>query len=210
MSALPYKYCAGLAAKSLVVVAACAFAVGTGGYSTAEYFIARGTKGYAYAAEEPKVVAEPVNAIARSADADVLPQHTRDIRDIKEFLKPSVAEIAKAFGVERQTIYDWQAGKGASADRRAALRELASACSKLAAMNIAAGSDILRRKLFGGKSLIQMVATGTSATAAVAIIETILDTEDREKRVLSAHLGGRSHGTIDMSDAGKPHISEEG
>jgi hypothetical protein len=89
MSALPYNYCAGLTAKSLVVVAAFAFAVGTGGYSTAEYFIARGTKGYAYAAEEPKVIPNPVKAIAKSADADVLPQHTRDIRDIKEFPKLS-------------------------------------------------------------------------------------------------------------------------
>jgi len=204
MSALPPdKYCAGLTAKNLVVVAACAFAVGTGGYSTAEYFIAR-------ASETQTVIAEPVKVIARSADADVPPQHTSDIRDIKEYLKPSVAELAKAFGVERQTIYDWQAGKGASAPRQAALRELASACSKLAAMNIAAGSDILRRKLSDGKSLIQMIATGASATAAVAILEAIVEAEDREKRLLSAHLRGRSHVVIDMSDAGKPHLSEEG
>lgn len=210
MSALPYNYCAGLTAKSLVVVAACAFAVGTGGYSTAEYFISRGEKGYACAKEEPKAVGESVIAVANSADADMLPQHARDIRDIKEFLKPSVAELAKAFGVERQSIYDWQAGKGANADRRAALRELASACSKLAAMNIASGSDILRRKVSDGKSLIQLIATGTSATVAVAKIEMILDTEDREKRLLSAHLGGLSHSAIDVSDAGKPHLSEGG
>lgn len=210
MSALPYKYCAELTAKNLVVVAVCAFAVGTGGYSTAEYFIARGKKGYAYATEEPKVVAESVIATDRSADADVLPQHARDIRDIKEFLKPSVAELAKAFGVERQSIYDWQSGKGATADRRAALRELASACSKLAAMNIAPGSDILRRKVSDGKSLIQMIATGTSATVAVARIKIVLDAENFEKRLLFARLGGRSHGAIDMLDAGKPHLSEEG
>lgn len=204
MSALPPdEYCARLRAKNLVVVAACAFAVGTGGYSTAEYFIARAT-------ETQTVIAEPVKVIARIPDADVSPQHTSDIRAIKEYLKPSVAELAKAFGVERQTIYDWQAGKGASTDRRAVLRELASACSKLAAMNVTAGSDVLRRKLSDGKSLIQMIATGTSATAAVAIIKTVLDTEDREKRLLSAHLGGQSHRAIDMSDAGKPHLSEEG
>jgi hypothetical protein len=226
MSTIPYnKYCAGLTATSLVMVAACALSVGTGGYSTAEYFIAevgtggyttaeyfiaRSTKGHAYPAEEPKVFAEPVKAIAKSADADELPQHAKDIRDIKEFLKPSVAELAKAFGVERQSIYDWQAGKGATAERRAALRELASACSKLAAMNIAAGSDIVRRKLSDGKSLIQMIATGTSAKAAVAIIKTIVATEEHEKRLLSAHLGGRLRGANDMSDVGKPHLSEEG
>ena len=209
MTSSPYIQYKKLGTKPYVVLGAVvfAYAVGTGGYSSAQCFIARGSKG---CGGERASLSEPVKVVVTGSDDLALPSHAEDLKLIREYLKPSVAELAGAFGVERQTIYDWQAGKGVSGERREIIHELVSACSKLANAGIAAGDDILRRKISKGKSLLQLIASGISATDAVATAKSILETEQQERQLLTEHLKRRPMGKIDTTDAGKPHLNEEG
>ena len=161
------------------------FTVGTGGYSTAQCFLSRNAKNER---EEQAVSAESAKPVATRSDSLASPSHAQDLKLIRDYLKPSVAQLAAALGVERQSIYDWLAGKGVSAERREVIRELVFACSKLAEAGIAAGDDILRRKISNGKTLLQLIASGTSAVDTVTLAKSILETEQRERRLLAEHL----------------------
>jgi len=209
MTLSPYTDYKLLCANRFVVVGAAfvVFTVGTGGYSTARCFLARDANDHR---EELTVSAEPTKVVATRSDSLATPSHAEDLKLIRDYLKPSVAQLAGALGVERQTIYDWQAGKGVSDERREVIRELVSACSKLAEAGIAAGDDILRRKVSNGRTLLQVIASGTSATAAVELTKSILETQHHERRLLAEHLKRRPSGKIDTTDAGKPHLNEEG
>jgi DNA-binding transcriptional regulator YiaG len=187
------------------VVFACA--VGTGGYSTVQCFISRSSKSYS---EERTVSAQSVNAVATSNEGLAAPSQAKDLKLIRDYFKPSVAQLAATLGVERQTIYNWQAGKGVTDERRGVIRELASACSKLVEIGIVAGDDILRRRISNGQTLLQLIAFGTAAGEAVALAKSVIEIEKHERQLLAAHLKRRSPGMIDTTDAGKPHLNEEG
>ena len=201
MTRLPYTDYKTLSSTPIVVGAAfVVFVAGTGGYSTALCFVDG----------ERIASVEPVKVVATKGENFPVPSHAEDLKLIRDYLKPSVAQLAGALGVERQTIYDWQAGKGVSDERRELILELVSACSKLAESGIVAGDDILRRKIGNGKSLLQLIAFGTSAADAVAMTKSIVETEQHERRLLAEHLKRRPLGKIDTTDAGKPHLNEEG
>jgi DNA-binding transcriptional regulator YiaG len=184
-----------------------AFAVGTGSYPTAECYFSRSTKGHS---EKRALSGNTVNLVATSTEGNSAPNQAEELKLIRDYFKPSVTQLALALGVERQTIYNWQAGKSISDERRGVIRELASACSKLAEAGILAGEDIFRRKILNGQSLIQLIASGTKTDKAVALIKSILATEKHERLVLAEHLKRRSSGMIDLTDAGAPHLQEEG
>ncbi len=212
MTSSPYlEYKIKMPSANRFVIAGAAafvFAVGTGGYSTAQCFVPRGAKGHG---EERTASVVPVKVVAISkSDSRAAPSHAEDLRLIRDYLKPSVAQLAGALGVERQTIYDWQAGKGVSDERRELICELVSACSKLAEAGVTAGDDILRRKIYNGKTLLHLIASGTSAADAVALARSIFETEQYERRLLAEHLKRRPLDKIDTTDAGKPHLNEEG
>jgi DNA-binding XRE family transcriptional regulator len=209
MTPSPYTQYKTLNANTYVVVVAVAFVfvAGTGGYSTAQCFGPRGSKGQS---EERIASGESAKAVVARNEDLAAPSHAEDLKLVRDYFKPSVAQLAGALGVERQTIYDWQAGKGVSDERREVIRELASACSKLAEAGIAAGDDIFRRKISNGQTLLQLIATGTPAGEAVGLTKSILEIEKHERQLLAEHLKRRPLGTIDTTDAGKPHLNEEG
>jgi transcriptional regulator with XRE-family HTH domain len=209
MTVSPYTNYKTLSVNRYVVGSAVfvAFAVGTGGYSTPQCFISRSSKGYS---EERIVTAQSVNAVATRNEGLAAPSQAKDLKLIRDYFKPSVAQLAASLGVERQTIYNWQAGKGVTDERREVIRELASACSKLVEIGIAAGDDILRRKISNGQTLLQLIASGTPAGEAVVLANSIIEVEKNERQFLAEHLRRRVMGTIDTTDSGKPHLNEEG
>ncbi len=79
---------------------------------------------------------------------------------IREILKPTITELAQLFGVSRQAVYDWQAGKPTAAENAAKLDDLAKAADALALSGIEGSSQLLRRKIAGGKSLLDVVREG--------------------------------------------------
>lgn len=175
--------------------------VGTGGQATASYFANKGSRGYAivkccddgYALKVPQ---KPTLAV--------------DLALIRECLKPSIAELAKAFDVSRQAVYDWQSGKSVSEKNAERIRELAAACKLLASADVGSGSQLIRRKVRDNKNLLQLIASDFSGESAANALISILRTEASQRESARAYLAKRAAGPLDLSEAGLPHLREKG
>lgn len=183
------------------IVLAMPFQVGTGGYATAQYHSQRRAIGYSVISNSE---ADQVTEAGQEQGVD------SDLKFVREFLRPSVSELARAFGVSRQAIYDWQNGTNISDSNRERIAELAKACAKLITADIGGGQELLRRKISDGMNLIEQVAAGKSgAVAAYALID-ILTTERQQREAVSRRLASRGKRSMDLSDAGLPVLDEDG
>lgn len=177
-----------------------ALLVGTGGEPTAGYYRLRGLKGYAYSSGEPVPVAPSA------------PDRTpaEDLAHIRAVLKPTVTDLALAFGVSRQAVYDWQNGRPIAAENAARLADLARAADAFAAEGLTATAQVLRRPVAAGRTLYGIVREGGSAEDAAGKLCGMLRREARQREALSARLANRRRPTVSADDYGLPMLDELG
>lgn len=195
----PEIHCVPFPKKSAPSFAVRALLVGTGGESTAGYYRLRGLKGYAYSGEPVPVVPLP-------------PERTpaEDLAHIRAVLKPTVTDLALAFGVSRQAVYDWQNGRPIAAENAARLADLARAADVFAAEGLTATAQVLRRPVAAGRTLYGIVREGGSAEDAAGKLCGILRREARQREALSARLANRGRPVVSADDYGLPMLDELG
>jgi DNA-binding XRE family transcriptional regulator len=178
------------------------FQVGTGGAATIDYLKTRGSRGYALFACEPDRDAPATSLVASPAD---------DLERIRRVLRPSVTDLAKALGVSRQAIYDWQAGRPIAAENASRLLDIARAADLLAREGLQATAQVMRRPITNGKNLFDIVRDGGSAEAAARTLIDIVRRELRQRGSLKSRLAKRARPTReDFRDLGTPMLDEKG
>jgi len=184
-------------------VLAFAFLVGTGGYTTADYFAKRNDHGYKFAQIEGIFAATEI-----ASQLDIVRTAAENLARIREILKPTITELAHLFGVSRQAVYDWQAGKPTAAENAAKLDDLAKAADALALSGIEGSSKMLRRKIAGGKSLLDVVREGGSAASAAQALAQTLGREAKQREQLALRLAGRTKPNVPHDEYGVPMLDE--
>jgi hypothetical protein len=186
-------------AVATAIVLVFALEVGTGGLETAEYYKERGSKGYAFV----DFVAAPT---VESAEVRRTP--VDDLGHIRAVLKPAIADLARALGVSRQAVYDWQNGKPIGAGNAVRLADLARAADVFSAEGVAGSVQLLRRPIAGGKTLFDIAREGGSIEAAA---QTLVDRVRREldqRARLTERLAGRKRAVGSADDYGTPTLDE--
>lgn len=142
--------------------------VGTGGDYTPAY----------HAVRESKNIFSKPRDIATKPHA---PAITSDIENIRSTLNLTMADLARCLGVSRQALYNWLDGGAIKPENLAKVMELKSASDVITAANLPERALFLRRKLAGGKTLLDIVAGGGSGIdAAHALVELArVETEQR-------------------------------
>jgi transcriptional regulator with XRE-family HTH domain len=165
--------------------------VGTGGDYTPSYHLLRSEKGAFNKPDNPQ-------GRYRIAVAD-------DIEHIRSILNLTMAELARCLGVSRQALYNWIAGGRIKDENLATLNELKFAANVIAAGNLPERALFVRRKLPGGKTLLEIIASGgRGADAAHALIE-MADDEAKQRLTLAKLFAGRQprrllgHGTPSLT-----------
>lgn len=173
--------------------------VGTGGAATPDYYKARGGKGYALVACEP----DTGEAFAsRSSPAE-------NLAFVRTVLRPSVADLAKALGVSRQAIYDWQAGRPIAAENATRIEDLTRAAEIFAREGLQATPQMMRRTISGGKNFFDILREGGSAESSARTLIEIVRRELNQRANLQARLAKRPHPAPDeFEDAGIPMLDE--
>lgn len=174
--------------------------IGTGGDGTADYYIERGSKGYAYARYN----------VPDNGESEDTRTPAEDLAHIRAILRPTITELACVLGVSRQAVYDWQSDKPITAENAARLADLARAADVFAKEGLKTTSQILRRKITSDKNLLDIVQTGGSAEEAARRLIDIVRRELRQREALSVSLASRIRPPRKaFEDVGAPMLSEE-
>jgi DNA-binding transcriptional regulator YiaG len=107
-----------------------------------------------------------------------------DVELLIEQLQPSMTQLAAAFGVTRQTIYDWRAGKGVSQENTEQLKRLVTACTTLNRSSVNLPPRAGDRLLPGGKTFWESVASGVAPNQAAEQLIELLKREQKERVML--------------------------
>jgi DNA-binding XRE family transcriptional regulator len=124
-----------------------------------------------------------VNSIAESAG--------HAISKIREVIGISITEIASTLNVSRQTIYGWINGGPISKKNSFHLSQLASVADVFEEANVAVTPYALRRRIDGGPSVLQTVATGGNALDMARALAETLQTEAQQQARMTKRLGNR-------------------
>ena len=173
--------------------------VGTGGAATIDYLKTRGSRGYALVVCEPD---RNDTTASRSSPADSL-------EFIRTVLRPSVADLAKALGVSRQAVYDWQAGQPIAAVNVARIEDVARAAEIFAREGLQATPQLMRRSIAGRKNFFEILREGGSAESSARALIDIVRRELNQRQGLQARLAKRPRPARDeFQDAGTPMLDE--
>jgi hypothetical protein len=185
----------------VIGLTAIALQVGTGGAQTAEYYKQRGPKGYAFVAYDPASAIEDP-ASTRTPE--------EDLSHIRAVLRPAITDLARALGVSRQAIYDWQSGKPIAAENAARLADLARAADVFAAEGLTASAQLLRRPIASGKRLFDIAREGGSAEDAARKLIQMVRRELRQRQMLAERLANRKRPSVPSDSSGVPMLDELG
>jgi predicted transcriptional regulator len=170
--------------------------IGTGGVASPQYLKQRGDAGYAYPIfrGEPEAILQA--AIRTTSD---------NLRLVRETFQVPVASLASLFGVSRQAIYDWQAGKSISKENEAKLDEIAHAVRVLQLAGVSP-TQVHRRKI-AGKTLLETIRDGGNAAQSASKLVMLLQKEAAQRSEIESLLRGR-RSKVDQGDLGIPHFEE--
>jgi transcriptional regulator with XRE-family HTH domain len=177
--------------------------VGTGGAATADYLKTKGDKGYQ----------SPWFDLGREAHSlpEVKATPTENLAHIRSVLRPSVTDLARALGVSRQAIYDWQAGRPIAVDNVARIEEISRAANLFAREGLQATAHMMRRPIRSGQNFFEIVRNGGSAEAAAGLLIGIVRRELKEREKLESRLADRPEpNQEDYRDLGAPMLDEKG
>lgn len=180
-----------------------AFMVGTLGIATPTFIEKRsgtGTWNVIIPSNEPGANSEAARGWIRSP--------AEDLEHIRAVLKVSVTDLAASLGVARQALYNWRAGDSISAENAAKLDDLAQAADFFAATGIAGTPQLLKRKLPGGKTLLEIAREGGSTKYAAQTLAHMIENEIAQRKALDARLAKRKRSAIDVADIGRPMLDE--
>ncbi|QEU26405.1 MULTISPECIES: hypothetical protein [Pseudomonas] len=179
-----------------------ALCVGTGGTIPSQSLGQRDIRFAKEYKESPQShLADLSVAIAPRTAAEAL-THVRDV------LKPAVTELASLFHVSRQAIYNWQAGEHISEVNQTLLFELAAAADTILSHPLANRVNA-RRKLPGGKTLLEAVANGIPGGEAAGMLISLIEKEGVQRAAIEMKLKNRQRVTVDLAEIGSPHTYEK-
>lgn len=130
-----------------------------------------------------------------------------DIETVIALTKPSMSQLAAAFGVSRQRIYDWRSGAGMSSGNAERMSELLTAVRVISDHSATPG-HAASRKTGNGKSFWEAVASGVSPMAAATAAIKILERDEMERQALKRSLASRKVSRNKESPLFSSHLSE--
>ncbi len=190
--------------QKVVIIPALAFGlnVGTGGALTPDYIKERGAKGYEFVNYKPTTPTSDLFWTRSPAD---------DLAQIRNVLHPTVTDLANALRVSRQAVYSWQAGSSIAQENAVRLAELARAADLFAKDGLTVNAQLLRRSIYEGKNLLEIVRDGGSVQAGAQMLIEIVRREARQREILQSRLASRPRlSRDDYDDFGTPMLDERG
>ena len=169
---------------------------GTGGLQSANFYLTRA----GYSSFEIVHVQKPL--AAQNAPYAAL------MEQVKEGFGRTLSHLPEVFGVSRQTLYNWLAGETPKEMHQSRLRELAAAAGVFKELGFKPTSGALDRTVSQGKSLLQLIGSGSDGAVAARELVRIVEKGARSRASIDAMLGERAPSRLEASDMGLPAVDE--
>ena len=130
-------------------------------------------------------------------------QPQTQIAAIRKAFSATISDLAAAFNVSRQTVYNWINGKPMIENHLTQLANFASAANAVQDAGIPVTGWVLKRKIMNGKSLLDAVREGESAQVFVAQFLQIVRSDDEQRKRMNQRLAGK-RGLVHAPDADFP------
>lgn len=187
------------------------FRLGTGGAGTVEYILNRGAKGYPYPFVNYADMEHPDIDFPGNTSSIQAFTPSNNLARIRDILQPTVTDLAKAFDVSRQAVYAWQAGGSIAPENALRLENLARATDILVGSGLKITPLLLRRTIWAGKNLFDIVREDGPVIKAVNALITMIRQEISQRETLQAKLAKHPPVSFDIvEEMGVPMLCEEG
>jgi transcriptional regulator with XRE-family HTH domain len=133
-----------------------------------------------------------------------------DIDYIKTHLKLTTTELAKYLGVSRQAVYDWRAGAHVKSHNISKLENLRAAATTLDGSGLMLSAVQIKRKLAGGRTLLETIASGGNGYEAAQSLLSMLMRESEQQKGRLAKIRGRKPITDSEFSPGMVALQESG
>ena len=120
----------------------------------------------------------------------LLPQNKfsieHSLQQIKTVFGFGISKLSIAMGVSRQAIYNWKSGESPTDKNIAKLKDLTNAANIMSESGIAVTGLLMKRKVAGGKSLLDLALKGDSVSeAASLLVRQVLLEKEQQARLAS-------------------------
>jgi len=129
------------------------------------------------------------------------------MRQVKAGFGRTMSRLPEAFGVSRQTLYNWIDGETPKAIHQERIRQLAEAAAVFAELGIKPTSATLDRTVAQGKTFLQLMAAGANGKETAKRLIRIVQRSTASRDKLDALLAGRK-AKLDASDIGAASFDE--
>jgi len=119
------------------------------------------------------------------------------ITEIASSLKLSVGDMAKLFGVSRQSVHNWKVGSAISYEHQRSVDQLLKVAKQFGAVGIIPPRGAFARQLQSGLSFMDAFRSGVNVDAATVELITVLKAENDERDALTRQLERRNRGQTD-------------
>lgn len=154
-------------------------------------------------AQLPNWVATPVIEIKRAHQT--LFADTRSVRDhllnVRDTFRLNMTELAQVFGVTRPAAYAWLEGVEPKPEARMLILSLSRAADRLAKAGIERPELYVRRPMFDGKSLIDLLKEERNVDDAISAIEALAKKEAIVRKEALTRHAGRPKRQLESLDA---------
>lgn len=103
----------------------------------------------------------------------------------------SISEMARVFGVSRQTVYNWKNGEAISSENESKLIDMANSADIFLRERISLSGAMLNRKIIDGKSLMDIALDGQLISGAAKVLADRLVKERGQRELMATRLAGR-------------------
>lgn len=108
------------------------------------------------------------------------------LQQIKAVFGFGISKLSIAMGVSRQAIYNWKNGEQPTDENIAKLQDLTNAANIMSESGIAVTGLLMKRRVVGGKSLLDLALKGDPASeAALLLVKQVLLEREQQARLAS-------------------------
>lgn len=167
-----------------------------------------GTGGLALAAFVKSPYGYRMVKVLESPNVQIQAPFAKLMQQVKDGFGRTMSSLPEAFGVSRQTLYNWLEGETPKTQHQARLKQLAKSAQVFTELGVKPTTAMLRRTLVQGKNFLQLIEQGEDGKLVAQKLIQITSKTSNSRDKLNTLLSNRKT-KLEASDFGTPLFRED-